>query len=72
MEYHIAPMTGAHKAREDLNTFELIFRKGLGKLARLTLSLCSGYGIKHPLSAIHPIPLSSPTTTSIKTLLWVV
>jgi len=39
---------------------ELILKNGLGKLARLTLSLRSSYGIKHNVSAIHPIQLSSP------------
>jgi hypothetical protein len=57
---HIAPMRSAHEVWEKLNTLELILRKGLGKLVRVTLSLRSSYGIKHPLSAIHPIQLSSP------------
>jgi hypothetical protein len=41
MEYHIAPilppMRSAHKAQENLNTLELILRKGFGKLTRPTL-----------------------------------
>jgi hypothetical protein len=72
MEYHIGPMRSAHKAREDLNTLELIVRKGLRKLTRLTLSLHSSYGIKHPLLAIHPIQLSCPQPLPSKALLWVV
>ncbi len=56
---HIAPMRSAHKAWEDLNTLELILRKGLKKLPKLILSLRWSYGIKHPLLAIHPIQVYS-------------
>jgi len=56
----LPPWEVPHNAREDLNTLELILKKELGKLARLTLLLHSSYGIKHTVSAIHPIQLSSP------------